>query len=118
MVPDCATVWWFARRHVGPDLLDAALDDTIRRARGDVGRAAQVTPDCTGLFLTYTSRYFEWRAKRHRGQRGWLKWAFTLRIAPRILGEAGNLSRHTADRHGIRGTLGPALPSQPLTARL
>ncbi len=33
-VPDHATLWWFARRHVGPGLLDAALGETVRRARG------------------------------------------------------------------------------------
>jgi hypothetical protein len=85
VVPDHATVWWFARRHVGPGLLDAALGETVRRARGDIGRATQVALDSTGLFLTRTSRCFERRAKRNRGQRGWLKWAFALWAAPQVL---------------------------------
>ncbi|WP_043341668.1 transposase [Belnapia moabensis] len=84
-VPDHATVWRFARRHAGPDLLDAALNETVRRARGGTERASQIALDSTGLFLAHTSRYFEWRAKRHRGQRGWLKWAFAMWVAPQIL---------------------------------
>ena len=85
VVPDHATVWRFARRHAGPGVLDAALTDTVRRARGDVGRAAQVALDSTGLFLSHTSRYFAWRATRDRGQRGWLKWAFALWVGPQVL---------------------------------
>jgi transposase len=84
-VPDHATVWRFARHHVSPDLLDAALNETVRRARGDIERASQIALDSTGLFLAHTSRYFEWRAKRHQGQRGWLKWAFAMWVAPQIL---------------------------------
>jgi hypothetical protein len=84
--PDHSTLWWFARQHVGPDLLDAALADTVRRARASDGsRATQVALDSTGLFLTHTSRYFAWRAKRDRGQRGWLKWAFALWVDPQIV---------------------------------
>lgn len=85
VVPDHSTIWWFARRHVGPGLMDAALGETVRRARGATERAAQVALDSTGLFLSHTSRYFEWRAKRDRGQRGWLKWAFAMWVAPQIL---------------------------------
>lgn len=84
-VPDHATVWRFARRHAGPDLLDAALTETVRRARGHAERASQIALDSTGLFLAHTSRYFEWRAKRHRGQRGWLKRAFAMWVALQIL---------------------------------
>ncbi|WP_218127581.1 transposase [Belnapia rosea] len=84
-VPDHATVWRFARQHVSAQLLDAALDETVRRARGDAERASQIALDSTGLFLAHTSRYFEWRAKRHRGQRGWSKWAFAVWVVPQIL---------------------------------
>ena len=65
-------MWRFARRHVSPDLLDTALNETVRHARGDTERASQTALNSTGLFLAHTSRYFEWRAKRHRGQRGWV----------------------------------------------
>ena len=65
-----ATAWRFARRHVGPGLLDAASAETVRRARSGAERAAQVALDSTGLFLSHTSRCFAWRAKRDRGQRG------------------------------------------------
>jgi hypothetical protein len=85
VVPDHATVWWFARRRVEPGMLDAALAETVRRARGGAERAAQVALDSTGLFLSHTSRYFAWRAKRDRGQRGWLKWAFAMWVGPQIL---------------------------------
>lgn len=84
VVPDHATVWWFARRRVGPGLLDAALAETVRRARGGAERAAQVALDCTGLFLSHTPRHFARRAKRDRGQRGWLKRASALWVGPRI----------------------------------
>lgn len=78
-------MWWFARRHVGPGLLDAALTETVRRARSGAERAAQVALDSTGLSLSHTSRYFAWRAKRDRGQRGWPKWASALWVGPQIL---------------------------------
>src|SRR5215217_5749684 len=44
-----------------------------------------VALDSTGLFLSYSSRYFRWRAKRDRGQRGWLKWALALWVEPQML---------------------------------
>ena len=44
-----------------------------------------VALDSTGLFLSYSSRYFRWRAKRERGQRGWLKWALALWVEPQML---------------------------------
>ena len=78
-------VWRFACRHATPNLLDAALTETVRRARGDAESASQIALASTGLFLAHTSRYFEWRANRHRGQRGWPKWAFAMWTAPQIL---------------------------------
>jgi hypothetical protein len=45
----------------------------------------QVALDSTGLFLHHTSRYYEWRARRERGQRGWLKWAAALWTRPQLL---------------------------------
>ena len=84
-VPDHSTLWWFARRHASPALLDAALAETVRLARGGTGRADQVALDSTGLFLSHTSWYFAWRAKRDRGQRGWLKWAFAMWVGPQLL---------------------------------
>ncbi|HEX8374552.1 MAG TPA: transposase [Geminicoccaceae bacterium] len=84
-VPDHSTLWWFARRHASPDLLDAALVETVRRARGRPPKAAQVALDSTGLFLSHTSWYFAWRAKRDRGQRGWLKWASAVWVEPQLL---------------------------------
>jgi len=87
-VPDHSTFWWFARRWLSPDLVAAALAETVRR----------VALDSTGLWLPHTSRYFEWRAKRERGQRGWLKWALALWVGPQMLlaqrvrpGPAGDL---------------------------
>jgi len=44
-----------------------------------------VALDFTGLFLSYISRYFRWRAKRERGQRGRLKWALALWVEPQML---------------------------------
>ncbi|WP_223861670.1 transposase [Geminicoccus harenae] len=51
------------------------------------------------LWLSHTSRYFAWRAQRHRGQRGWLKWVLALWIEPQMLlaqrvrpGPAGDFS--------------------------
>ena len=84
-VPDHSTFWYYARRHVGPELLEAALSETVLHGKADAERATQVALDSTGLFLTHTSRYFEWRAKRDRGQRGWLKWAFAMWVAPQLL---------------------------------
>ncbi len=74
VVPDHSTFWHYARRHVSPELLKAGLSETALRGKSDEERATQLALDSTGLFLTHTSRSFEWRAKRDRGQRGWLKW--------------------------------------------
>jgi hypothetical protein len=97
-VPDHSTFWWFARRRLDPDLLAAALAATVRRVRPGE-RRRQVALDSTGLGLGHTSRYFEWRAKRERGQRGWLKWALAMWVEPQLLlaqrvrpGPAGDFS--------------------------
>jgi Transposase DDE domain/Transposase domain (DUF772) len=85
IVPDHSTLWWFARRHLSPGLLAAALGETVRRSRRGRPRAHQIALDSTGLWLSYTSWYFAWRAKRDRGQRGWLKWALALWVEPQML---------------------------------
>ena len=48
IVPDHSTLWWFGRRHLGPDLIALALAETVARAAGDrhrpPGRAAAAEP--------------------------------------------------------------------------
>lgn len=99
--PDHSTLWWFAQHKVTPELLPQALAETVRALdeqeppsrppAGDAPRSKkklarrQVALDSTGLFLHYTSRYYEWRARRERGQRGWLKWAAALWTGPQLL---------------------------------
>jgi hypothetical protein len=98
--PDHSTLWWFAQHKVTPELLHQALEETVRcleeheppsgpLSGGDEppGKksARQVALDSTGLFLHHTSRYFEWRARRERGQRGWLKWAAALWTGPQLV---------------------------------
>lgn len=83
-VPDHSTFWWFFRRWLDPDLIAAALAATVQRVAPGKGRR-QVALDSTGLWLSHTSRYFEWRAKRERGQRGWLKWALAMWVEPQML---------------------------------
>jgi hypothetical protein len=88
VVPDHSTLWWFARRRPSDELIAAALGETVRRAGGAGGggdHGRQVALDSTGLWLSYTSWYFAWRAKRDRGQRGWLKWAFAMWVGPQML---------------------------------
>jgi DDE family transposase len=109
-VPDHSTLWWFARHKLKPELLQAALEETVRcfehylqrssdgndTDEGDLPKGGEgasrnkcstrvVALDSTGLFLSYSSRYFRWRAKRERGQRGWLKWALALWVEPQML---------------------------------
>ncbi len=100
-VPDFSTLWWFAKNRVNDDLLQRALTETIRLAQSEPLEPEpplrqpglpkpepplrQVALDSTGLWLSYTSRYFEWRAKRDRGQRGWLKWAIACWVEPQML---------------------------------
>jgi hypothetical protein len=98
--PDHSTLWWFAQHKVTPELLQQALAETVgcldrqtppsspssgsappKRKKS----ARQVALDSTGLFLHHTSRYYEWRARRERGQRGWLKWAGALWTDPQLL---------------------------------
>jgi hypothetical protein len=97
--PDHSTLWWFAQHKLTPELLQQALEETVRLL--EAGRGApdeppggspsgkkatrQVALDSTGLFLHHTSRYYEWRARRERGQRGWLKWAAALWTGPQLL---------------------------------
>ncbi len=91
--PDHSTLWWFARHKVTPELLQQALAETVRLLEGHdspggrprEGAARQVALDSTGLFLHHTSRYYEWRARRERGHRGWLKWAAALWTRPQLL---------------------------------
>jgi hypothetical protein len=83
-VPDHSTFWWFARRWLSAELVASALAETVRRVKRD-GQRCQVALDSTGLWLSHTSRYFEWRAKRERGQRGWLKWALAMWVGPQML---------------------------------
>lgn len=98
--PDHSTLWWFAQHKVTPELLEQALAETIGCLNQQVPRsspssggeppprkkiARQVALDSTGLFLHHTSRYYEWRARRERGQRGWLKWAGALWTGPQLL---------------------------------
>lgn len=85
IVPDHSTLWWFARRHLRAELLVEALRATVARVRGFPDRAHQIALDSTGLWLSCTSWYFAWRAKRDRGQRGWMKWALALSIEPQML---------------------------------
>ena len=75
--PDHSTLWWFTRHRVHPDLVAAALSETVRRVEPEP-EPRRVALDSTGLWLSYTSWYFAWRAGRDRGQRGWLKWAMAL----------------------------------------
>lgn len=96
--PDHSTLWWFAQHKVTPELLQQALAETIRLHEGRdssggpspggsprKGAAHQVALDPTGLFLHHTSRYYEWRARRERGQRGWLQWSAALWTRPQML---------------------------------
>jgi hypothetical protein len=98
--PDHSTLWWFAQHKVTPELLQQALEETVRclaepappsspSAGGQPPArkqpARRIALDSTGLFLQHTSRYYEWRARRARGQRGWLKWAGALWTDPQLL---------------------------------
>ncbi len=97
--PDHSTLWWFAQHKVTPELLQQALAEAVRLlagqdsppggpAGGESPRkksARQVALDSTGLFPHHTSRYYEWRSRRGRGQRGWLKWAAALWTRPQML---------------------------------
>jgi hypothetical protein len=85
IAPDHSTLWWFARRHLGAELVVAALRATVARVRDFPDQARQVALDSTGLWLSHTSWYFAWRAKRDRGQRGWMKWAMALWVEPQMV---------------------------------
>jgi hypothetical protein len=99
IVPDHSTLWWFGRRHLTPDFLAAALEETVARVVGRLRGPRLVALESTGLWLSHASRYFEWRAKRGRRQRGWLKWALAMWTGPQLLvaqrvrpGPAGDFS--------------------------
>jgi hypothetical protein len=78
-----------------------------------------VALDSTGLRLSHASRYFEWRAKRGRKQRGWLKWSLALWAGPQLLlaqrvrpGPSGDFS----DLTPLAGAAYTALPFETLAA--
>ena len=83
-VPDHSTLWRHARHRIGPDLLGDALAETVRRIE-PTPEPRLVALDSTGLWLSCTSWYVAWRARRNRGQRGWLKWALALWTGPLVL---------------------------------
>jgi Transposase DDE domain/Transposase domain (DUF772) len=84
-VPDHSTLWWFGRRHLSPAVIAATLGGTVARIAGRLGGPRLIALDSTGLWLSHAPRYFEWRAKRGRRQRGRLKWALALWAEPRLL---------------------------------
>jgi transposase len=84
-LPDHSTLWWFGRRHLSPDVIAAVLGETVERAAARLRGPRLVALDSTGLWLSHASRHFEWRAKRERSQRGWLKWALALWTEPQML---------------------------------
>lgn len=132
--PDHSTLWWFAQHKVTPELLEQALAQTVlslEQQHLPSGPASgggepshkkyfrQVALDSTGLFLHHTSRYYEWRARRERGQRGWLKWAAALWTGPQLLlsqlvrpAPAGDF----ADLMPLAGSAYGVLPYQQLVA--
>jgi hypothetical protein len=58
IVPDHSSLWWFARHHLSPEQIEAALRETVCQTSCSGKRASQVALDSTGLWLSYTSRYF------------------------------------------------------------
>lgn len=94
-VPDHSMLWWFMRHKLTAEIVQDALKETVRRveppAPSKEGNGSTATPtrvvalDSTGLWLSYSSRYFQWRSKRDRGQRGWLKWAIALWVGPQLV---------------------------------
>jgi Transposase DDE domain/Transposase domain (DUF772) len=84
-VPDHSTLWWFGRRHLSPAVIAAVLGETVERVAGRLRGPRLVALDSTGLWLSHASRHFEWRAKRERSQRGWLKWALALWVEPQLI---------------------------------
>ena len=111
IVPDHSTLWWFARRHLDPDLAALALAETVERAAGRLRGPRLVALDSTGMWLSHASRWFERRAKRGRGQRGWLKWALAMWVGPQLLlaqrvrpgpsGDFGDLVPLAAAAHAV-----------------
>jgi hypothetical protein len=85
IVPDHSTLWWFGRRHLRPAVIAAMLRETAARVAGRLRGPRLVALDSTGLWPAHASRWFEWRAKRGRTPRGWLKWAPALWVEPRLL---------------------------------
>jgi Transposase DDE domain/Transposase domain (DUF772) len=119
IVPDHSTLWWFARHRLSPDLIAAVLHETVERAAGRLRGPRLVALDSTGLWLSHASRWFERRAERGRGQRGWLKWAMALWTGPQVLlaqrvrpGPAGDFG----DLVPLAGAAHAVLPFETLVA--
>jgi hypothetical protein len=112
-------LWWFGRRHLSPNAIAALMRETVERTAGRWRGPRLVALDSTGLWLSHASRYFEWRVKRGRKQRGWLKWSLALWAGPQLLlaqrvrpGPSGDFS----DLVPLAGAAYTVLPFERLVA--
>lgn len=93
-VPDYSTLWHFAHEKLSPEVIEAALAETVsllqaeptsrRGPSGGEPALYAIALDSTGLWTSHASRYFEWRSGRRR-QRSWLKWSAALWTTPQLV---------------------------------
>lgn len=92
-VPDHTTLWRFARDGATPEVVAAALVETVSRLKAS-GRPSGPDPplvaiDSTGLYCGHASRYFDQRrakgsAPTHKA-RAYQKWAAALWVGPQLV---------------------------------
>ena len=104
-VPDHSTLWWFARHKATPDVLAAALAETVALLREAPAsgpdppeglpsppptQAACVAVDSTGFYTGRASRYYDQRREDtgtapRRRRRSYQKWAAALWTGPQLV---------------------------------
>ena len=92
-VPDHTTLWRFARDGATPDVVAAALVETVARlkasGRGSGPDPPSVAIDSTGLYCGHASRYFDQRRARGSAStykaRAYQKWAAALWVGPQMV---------------------------------
>ncbi len=100
-VPDHSTLWWFARHKATPEVLEAALAETVALLReaptsgpdppgGSSPLSSVIAVDSTGFYTGRASRYYDQRCEDtgtapRRRRRSYQKWAAALWTGPQLV---------------------------------
>ena len=84
-VPDYSTLCRFFHHKLSQPRLRALLQHTVRAGQRQQRGRATVALDSTGFEARHVSRYYRWRRRPQRGQRGWPKWAMAVWVQAQLI---------------------------------